>query len=103
MEDTKTNKTLVNVVLDRSGSMSCGRAGTISGYNEYINGLRADKDTEYFVSLVQFDSPSGSDSPELTIKYTDKPLVDVPLLTEADYMPRGMTPLYDAVGERIGV
>lgn len=90
---------LVNVVLDRSGSMQSCREGTISGYNEYLNGLKADKETKYSVSLIQFDSPN--EGPELTVSYADKPLTDVTALGEKDYEPRGMTPLYDAVGECI--
>jgi hypothetical protein len=99
MSDIKTNKMLVNVVLDRSGSMGGIRSGTISGYNEYINGLRADKDSEYSVTLIQFDTNGPQASAELTISYVDKPLAEVPELTEAGYEPRGGTPLYDAIGE----
>lgn len=94
-----TKEVLVNVVLDRSGSMESCRAGTISGYNEYLKGLKADKDSAYSVSLVQFDSPNQG--PELTVSYADKPLADVPDLDAKGYEPRGMTPLYDAVGECI--
>lgn len=93
----KTNEILVNVVLDRSGSMKATRDGTISGYNEYLNGLRADKDSNYFVSLTQFDAPMTA--PELTITYLDKPLSEVTDLTAEQYEPRGNTPLYDAIGE----
>ena len=99
MEDKKTNKTLVNVVLDRSGSMGSTRVETISGYNSYLNTLRKDDKIEYSITLIQFDSPV--DGPELTVKYVDKPLAEVPDLTEADYEPRGWTPLYDAIGECI--
>jgi hypothetical protein len=99
VEDKKTNQVLVNVILDRSGSMQSTRSNTIAGYNEYLNGLRADKDTQYEITLIQFDS--NTDGPELTIKYQEKPLAEVPDLTEADYEPRGMTPLYDAIGECI--
>ncbi len=99
MNDLKTNKMLVNVVLDRSGSMADTREGTISGYNEYINGLRADRESEYDISLIQFDAHGHTSGPELTISYTDKPLAEVPKLTAADYEPRGATPLYDAIGE----
>ena len=99
MEDIKTNKMLVSVVLDRSGSMEETRAGTISGYNEYIKGLRADKKSEYSVTLMQFDSAGLASEPELTVSYEDKPLAKVPKLTTTTYEPRGMTPLYDAIGE----
>ncbi len=95
--DHKPTKVLVSVVLDRSGSMGSTKAGTISGYNEYLQGLRADTATNYEVTLVQFDAPLTS--PELTISYQDKPLADVPDLTAATYVPRGNTPLYDAIGE----
>lgn len=95
----KTRDVLVNVVLDRSGSMQSCRANTISGYNEYINGLRADKETNYNITLIQFDSPH--DGPELTVSYSDKTLSDIKDLSESGYEPRGMTPLYDAVGECI--
>jgi uncharacterized protein YegL len=97
MEDIKTNKTLVNVVLDRSGSMQTTRDETISGYNAYLDTLRKDDKIEYFITLIQFDSPVGSK--ELTIKYVDKPLAEVPVLTKEEYIPRGLTPLYDAIGE----
>ena len=97
MSDTKTNKVIVNVVLDRSGSMNSTRESTIEGYNEYIQGLRADKDSEYWVTLTQFDAPMTV--PELTITYADRALADVPALSAAEYQPRGNTPLYDAIGE----
>lgn len=96
---SKVQEMLVNVVLDRSGSMSSCQAGTISGYNEYLKGLRADAETKYNITLIQFDSPGAS--PELTVSYQDKPLADVPDLTENTFEPRGMTPLYDAIGESI--
>ena len=99
MTDSKTNKMLVNVVLDRSGSMESNRDGTISGYNEYVNGLRADKESEFELSLIQFDAHGSASEPELTVSYQDKPLAEVPELTAADYEPRGSTPLYDAIGE----
>lgn len=93
------SRILVNVILDRSGSMKPTRDDTIAGYNEYLSGLRADKETEYNISLTQFDAPINV--PELTITYIDRPLKDIADLTQADYDPRGNTPLYDAIGETI--
>lgn len=95
----KTNQVLVSVVLDRSGSMQLCRDKTIEGYNEYLNALRTDKESEYSITLIQFDHDAkGCD---LTICYVDKPLADVPDLTVKTYEPRGGTPLYDAIGECI--
>ena len=97
--DHKTNKVLVNVVLDRSGSMQANRQSTVDGYNEYLNGLRQDKDSEYSLTLIQFDLVGAK--ADLTINYVDKPLTEVSDLALADYEPRGTTPLYDAIGECI--
>lgn len=95
----KTNKVLVSVVLDRSGSMQSCQDKTIEGYNEYLNALRTDKNSEYNITLIQFDHDvKGWD---LTVCYVDKPLADVPELTRETYKPRGSTPLYDAIGECI--
>lgn len=88
---------LVNVVLDRSGSMGPTAASTIDGYNEFINGLKLDKESKYSVTLIQFDATA--DAPSLMVSYLDKPLEEVPVLTPETYQPRGNTPLYDAIGE----
>jgi hypothetical protein len=93
----KVQEMLVNVILDRSGSMQSSQKRTIDGYNEFVNGLKADAATKYKISLTQFDSPA--DGPELTVTYLEKPLAEVPVLTMESYQPRGSTPLYDAVGE----
>lgn len=90
---------LVSVVLDKSGSMNSNREGTISGYNEFLNGLKVDKDTKYSVTLIQFDT--NYDGPELAVTYSDKPLDEVPVLSRDTYQPRGTTPLHDAIGECI--
>ena len=90
---------LVNIILDRSGSMGSTRQQTVDGFNEYVNGLRADGATDYALSLVQFDCYGGSNEPALTVNYIDKALADVPTLTLDSYQPRGTTPLYDAIGE----
>ncbi len=93
----KVQEVIVNVILDRSGSMETCRAGTIDGYNEYLNGLKAEKETKYSITLTQFDSPANI--PELTVSYEDKPLAEASRISRDSYQPRGGTPLYDAVGE----
>lgn len=104
MKQTKAKKTsatklksFVNVILDKSSSMEIGRDGTISGYNEFVKGLKVDKETDYSISLTQFNIHMAG--PELTISYADTPLSEVPALTREAYRPQGGTPLYDAIGE----
>lgn len=97
--DDKTNKILVYTVLDRSGSMQGTAAETRTGYNEYLAKLREDKDSEYTISLTQFDK--HVQDCELTVTCEDKPIADAPNLTTDNYQPRGYTPLYDAIGECI--
>ena len=92
-------KILVNVILDRSGSMGAIRESTRTGYNDYLRELRQDKTTEYSITLTQFDAPGIA--PELTVLYLDKPLAEVEDLKEDEYVPRGSTPLYDAIGETL--
>lgn len=88
------SRTRVYVVQDKSGSMGSRRAETISGFNEYVNELRKDAEGEVLLSLVQFDT--AVDTP-----YTSKPLAEVPTMTEADFIPGGMTALRDGVGRAI--
>lgn len=78
-------------ILDKSGSMSHLREAAISGVNEYIGGLKADKEGTYTFTLTLFDSIS-IESPFLNMD-----IQWVPRLTEEVYRPLGNTPLYDAV------
>lgn len=82
--------TLVSVILDMSGSMGTSWEATISAFNEYIGGLKADKKNEYKVSLTLFDEIVEQ-------PYSALEISEVPELTKKVYRPRGMTALYDAV------
>ena len=86
----------ISVVLDRAGSMDAIADHVVGGFNEYLNGQRQRAGTAR-VSLVQFDS---DDPFEILIDGID--LAEVPDLDRAAYQPRGMTPLFDAVGRMIG-
>lgn len=90
-------RTVVIVVQDKSGSMSSCAPATISGYNEYLGDLKRDArndDSDVRVSLVQFDT-------SVRTVYTSRPVNDVQRLTREDYVPGGMTALYDAVGRAV--
>lgn len=85
-------------VIDRSGSMSGLEKATIDGYNEFVKGLRAQKNVK--LTLVLFDH-------EYLVPVDDTAIADVKDLTREDYVPRGSTALIDAVcrtlNERKGV
>ncbi len=85
--------TVVNFVLDRSGSMGYTKNDTIGGFNDYIETLRNEGKGAFRFFLTQFDSVNPHE-----IIYDGVPLKDV---TPLDFHPRGGTPLFDAVGESI--
>ena len=86
-------KTIVNFILDKSGSMDDSRDATISGFNEYLSTLKKEKGDILF-SLTLFDT-------EITKKHVVIPLSKVKKLTRKTYVPDGMTALYDAVVETV--
>jgi hypothetical protein len=90
------NKTShVIFVLDDSGSMQSCRDSTISGYNEYLQGQKADaKETGIptFVSLYKFDGSS------VKCVFDRTPVDFVKDLDASSYNPQGTTNLYDAIG-----
>ena len=88
----KTRTTVV-VVQDKSGSMNSRRAATISGFNEYIQDLREGED-DVRVTLTQFDT-------QVRNVFTAAPVEEILELGNRDYIPGGMTALYDAVGAAV--
>lgn len=85
---------IVHVVLDRSGSMELVRDDTIGGFNAYVDQLRAST-PDATLSLTQF---GGSDT---RLVIDNAPIAEVAKLTHSTYVPRGGTPLYDAIGHVI--
>ena len=87
---TDPQRSLIAVLLDRSGSMESIKSDTEGGFNAFIaeqrNGPR-----DVRVTLAQFDT-------EYDVVYANRPLHEVPPL---ELQPRGMTALYDAVGRLI--
>lgn len=79
------------VVLDRSGSMVDMKSDMEKGFDQYISDQQKLPDPMY-VTLVQFDTVSTD------IVYSRLPLAQVPKL---QFLPRGGTPLLDAVGKAI--
>ena len=80
-------------VLDRSGSMQSIREEAIGGFNRFLTEQKA-LPGECSFSLMLFDD-------KIEDPYVDRPIADIPLLDTNTFVPRGMTALYDAVGQMV--
>ena len=87
------------IILDKSGSMSSIARQAVDGVNETIGSIKSaqekNPDQEHIVTLVAF---CGC---EMKTIYDNVPVSEVKTLTDKDYCPCCMTPLYDAVGTTI--
>lgn len=81
----------VHVLLDRSGSMESCRDKTIGAFNEFIKALKVQSKLGTRVSLTTFDTES-TDHVFEALRAAEAPRLD-----RESYVPRGGTPLFDAV------
>jgi hypothetical protein len=110
---TKKNngETLINIVLDETGSMNSCWDATISSFNDYV-GSQKGQDGVCKVTMSMFSS-SGYGRQHLQLAggvvaqggirtlYTNKDVNEVELLSRSNYRPNGGTNLYDAIGTTI--
>ena len=100
---TKDKARIYNlIIVDESGSMSHLREATLSGINETIGTIKsAQKEfaetQEHILTLVTFDSDSNR--PDVRTMIDNQSITEVQEFS--DYMPRGCTPLYDAMGQSL--
>lgn len=87
-------KTMICLLLDRSGSMNGREADVIGGVNAFLAEQKALPDPAS-IAMVRFDSMGIERFRAMG------PLNEAKELTAADYQPRGGTPLLDAVGSTI--
>jgi hypothetical protein len=87
---TDPQRTLIAVLLDRSGSMETVKSDTEGGFNAFIDSQRGEPG-EAVVTLAQFDT-------EYDVVYANKSIAVVPRL---ELQPRGGTALYDSLGRLI--
>lgn len=85
-------------IVDRSGSMASIRRDMIGGFNTFIKEQQK-LPTDCKVSFYQFDKTH--DHPIVEKVYEQTPINAVSDLTEATFVPRGGTPLFDAVARVI--
>lgn len=80
-------------ILDRSGSMEGLEKDTIGGFNSMLKKQKTEEG-EAYVSTILFDH-------ETKVLHDRVPLDKVEPLTDKDYVVRGSTALFDAVGGAI--
>lgn len=88
---TKQNFTSINVIIDRSGSMSGLATDTIGGFNGFVAEQKLIPGDVLF-TLCTFSYSS-------TLVHDSVALSDVPDLNPTTYAPSGGTALLDAMGE----
>lgn len=89
------NLSEICVVLDRTGSMEACRQEAINGFNQFVSEQKKVAG-ECRLTLIQFDS---QDPHEVVHDRID--VQSVSELTTATYVPRSMTPLWDAIGHAV--
>jgi hypothetical protein len=86
--------TLIEFLLDETGSMASHKAGTLSGFNVFLDEQKA-LGGDCLLTLTKFDS-SGLKTP-----YTDLDIRFAPPLTDTTFVPGAWTNLRDALGTRV--
>jgi len=94
-----TNQTAKNLhiyfLLDRSGSMESMASDVIGGFNSFLAAQTADGQ-DALITLVQFDSENSHE-----VLANAAALGGVSRLDANTFLPRGGTPLYDAIGHLV--
>lgn len=88
-------RTHICMLLDRTGSMWSVANDTIGGVNAFLAEQRKTPGACTF-TLIQFDSEDPCE-----IVQDHVAIADAKDLTSSTYVPRGNTPLYDAIGKAI--
>lgn len=89
----------ISMLIDESGSMSPPRGDVVETYNKYIKEVKKEnKKTDAMAYLFFFDDRGDK---KILRKKRESKLQDVKPLVIADYFPKGMTPLNDAVIQAI--
>lgn len=91
----RPKNTVVNFVLDETGSMQSVKEETISGFNAYIAKLVEEAKAKVWLTLTQFNSQ------KIEVVHNMVNIVDVHDLNAETYVPANYTPLYDAIGQTI--
>lgn len=88
-------ETKVVFLLDQTGSMESCKKDTIGGFNNFLKEQKAKKGDRLLFSLTLFNSA------EIAKRYKGVDIQKVKRLTEKNYVPSNLTPLWDAIGNTI--
>ena len=88
----------IALLLDRSGSMASCRENALVGVNGYLREVADDPELlSGLITLLTFDGGS------IDIVRDDVPLAICPPLDATEFVPRGATPLLDAVAKTVSL
>jgi len=92
----KQNPLIICFILDETRSMDAIKSETIEGFNEYVETLKNDEASRSALfALTKFNSD------KIELVYDGIPLGNVEPLSDENYHPVAITPLYDAIGKTI--
>jgi uncharacterized protein YegL len=86
-----STKTLINYIVDESGSMGGIADQVRTGFVEYVGELKKNAEGDISLTLTTFNTVT-------TTPYVAKPIKEI---SSIDYQPGGMTALYDAISSTI--
>lgn len=86
--------TIIEFLLDETGSMDSHKAGTLSGFNVFLDEQKI-LNQDCLLTLTKFDT-AGLKTP-----YVDLDIALVPPLTNQTFIPGQGTNLRDALGQRV--
>jgi hypothetical protein len=90
----QTTPTIIEFLLDETGSMGSCKSATVAGFNEFLTEQRR-QDGDCLLTLTKFDT-AGQKTP-----YVDIDVSMVPFMTDQTFLPGGGTNLRDTIGARI--
>lgn len=91
--DSDGDSSYVVCIVDRSGSMADMGSAVKNGFNEFLEEQKAFAG-ECSATVVRFDNT-------VEVVHHGVDLKDIPAATDTTFTPRGMTALYDAIGDTL--
>ena len=91
----KKKESQVVFLLDQTGSMQDCKTDTIGGFNMFLEEQKKNKTDELKFSLTLFNSA------KVEKRYINEQIKNVESLSDANYIPSNLTPLWDAIGNTI--